>query len=246
MDDYYENEAMGGGLSLPQLILNALTVLVLIATALAGVVFVLLLINPQMPFNPYPPPTLPPTLGPPTATNTPEIYLPPTWTSTITDTPIPSATPVPTKTFTPTLTPTATETVPPPPTLPASEAQFQLQEGSPAYIADERGCDVMGVGGKVFDMEGSPIVGLAVRMSGELAGQSIGTLDTLTGSAADRLGLGGYYFEISDTPLASENTLWIQVLDSSSGLPLSDQLYLTTYSTCEQNLVLVNWVQVFP
>ena len=43
-------------------------------------------------------------------------------------------------------------------------ALFELQIGSPTYIPDERGCEHMGVGGKVYDLQGAPIVGLAVRM----------------------------------------------------------------------------------
>jgi hypothetical protein len=126
---------------------------------------------------------------------------------------------------------------------PEGEAQFELQTGSPTYIPDERGCEHMGVGGKVYDMQGAPIVGLAVRVSGELAGTPIGPLDTLTGSAADRFGFGGYYFELSDTPTASEDTILLRVLDASSGLELSEQVPLTTFDTCEQNLVFVNWAQ---
>ena len=102
----------------------------------------------------------------------------------------------------------------------------------------------MGVGAKVFTLQGAPIVGLAVRMGGELGGVSIGLLDTLTGSAADRFGLGGYYFELSDKPVASEGTLWIQVLDPSSGLTLSNKVFLDTFENCEQNLMIVNWQQV--
>ena len=123
-------------------------------------------------------------------------------------------------------------------------AQFELQTGSPAYINDERGCEHMGVGGKVYDTQGVAIIGLAVRISGELAGVPVGPLDTLTGSAADRFGVGGYYLELSDTPTASEDTLLLQVLDASSGLELSEQVPLTTFDTCEQNLVFVNWAQV--
>ena len=123
-------------------------------------------------------------------------------------------------------------------------ALFELQIGSPTYIPDERGCEHMGAGGKVYDHQGAPIVGLAVRMGGELGGLSIGLLDTLTGSAADRFGFGGYYFDLSDMPVASEGTLWIQVLDPSSGLPLSNKVFLDTFENCEQNLVFVNWQQV--
>ena len=121
--------------------------------------------------------------------------------------------------------------------------QFELLPGSPAYSLDERGCSHMGIGGTVYDASGAPIVGLAVRIGGQQASAPVGPLDTLTGSAADRFGLGGYYFELSDTPTASDNTLWVQLLDNSSGLPLSAQVFLTTFTTCDQNLILVNWKQ---
>jgi hypothetical protein len=243
----YDDHDRRPGISWPILkrwIFNLLTIIVFLATLAVGGVLAMVMANPYVSFNPYPPPTLPPTLGPPTPTNTPEIFLPPTWTATITFTPGPTSTPTPT--FTATLPTLPALDTPTPPSTSESGAQFDLQEGSPAYISDERGCDVMGVGGKVFDLTGAPIAGLAVRMSGELAGQSMRTLDSLTGSAADRFGFGGYYFELADTPIASQGTLWIQVLDASSGLPLSNQEFLDTFNACDRNLVLVNWQQVQP
>jgi hypothetical protein len=101
----------------------------------------------------------------------------------------------------------------------------------------------MGVGGHVYDSAGAPIVGLAIRLGGQLASVPIGPLDTLSGSASDRFGFGGYYFEISDTPTASDDTVWVQVLDASSGLPLSNQVFLDTFVTCDQNLIFVSWKQ---
>ena len=102
------------------------------------------------------------------------------------------------------------------------------------------------MGGKVYDSQGAPILGLAVRLSGELSGASFGPLDVLTGSAADRFGIGGYYFQFSDAPIATENTLFVQVLDASSGLELSEQVPLTTFDNCDQNLVFINWTQSEP
>jgi hypothetical protein len=244
MDDEFDRRPGISWAILKRWIFNILTFIALITALALGGVIAMVFVNPYVSFNPYPPPTLPPIFGSPTPTNTPEIFLPATWTATITFTPGPSSTFTPTETATlPTLPPIETPT---PPATSETGEQFDLQEGSPAYISDERGCDVMGVGGKLFDLTGAPIAGLAVRMSGELAGQPIGTLDSLTGSAADRFGFGGYYFELADTPIASQGTLWIQVLDASSGLPLSAQVFLDTFDTCDRNLVLVNWLQVQP
>jgi hypothetical protein len=253
MDDPFDPTPRGGGLNIGRLILNAATVIVLLITAYVGIRFVLIFLNPQSSFNPYPPPTLPPTLGPPTPTNTPAIMLPTEIPQTSTPRPLPTIAPTATDTPEPTATLDATleatlEVTPEesPAATAESGAQFELQTGSPTYIPDERGCEHMGVGGKVYDLQGAPIVGLAVRVSGELAGAPVGPLDTLTGSAADRFGFGGYYFELSDTPTASEDTILVQVLDSSSGLELSEQIPLTTYDNCDQNLVFVNWAQSEP
>ena len=244
MDDPFDPGPRGGGLNIGRLILNVLTGIVLLITLYVGFRFATIFLNPQSSLNPYPPPTLPATLGPPTPTNTPAIRLPTEIPPTSTPRPLPTIRPTATATLEATVTPEFTATLQEsPPATAESGAQFELQTGSPTYIPDERGCAHMGVGGKVYDLQGAPIVGLAVRVSGELAGAPIGPLDTLTGSAADRFGFGGYYFELSDTPTASEDTLLLQVLDASSGLELSEQVALTTYDNCEQNLVFINWAQ---
>ncbi|MEK6587315.1 MAG: hypothetical protein AABY97_00535 [Chloroflexota bacterium] len=244
MDDPFQNESPLAGISIGRLIKNLLTGLILLATLCVGTGGVLTFINPQSSFNPKPPPTLPATLGPPTPTNTPAIYLPTEIPPSATPRPLPTAVPTATETLVATETPLATVTPEStPPTTAQPGAQFELQSGSPSYTSDERGCAHMGVGGKVYDTGGAPIVGLAVRIGGQLASAPVGPLDTLTGSAADRFGFGGFYFELSDTPTASDNTLWVQVLDASSGLPLSAQVFLTTFATCDQNLIFVNWKQ---
>ena len=233
-DPYYSGRRNYGSF-----ILNFLTLVLVLATigvlAVVGVVFV----NPYVPFNPYPPPTLPPTLGPPTATPTPEIFLPESWTATPSRTPLPSETP----TETPTPPPTAvlTDTPGPTPTGPP----FALQPGVPVLtpnIANDLGCEWMGVGGQVFDRTGEPIVGdLGIHLEGQIGGLPI-ELDTLTGTEPN-LGPGGYVFNVSDHPIASENTLSIQLVDSA-GVALSDEVFLTTSDSCNENFVLVNWRQV--
>ncbi len=242
MDDPFDPSPRGRGLHIGRLIFNVLTAIVLLVTLYVGSRFVAIFLDPQSSLNPYPPPTLPATLGPPTPTNTPAIMLP-------TEIP-PTSTPRPLPTIAPSATVTPTEiTVTPeasPPATTESGAQFQLQTGSPTWITDPSGCGQSAVGGKVYDSEGAPILGLAVRLSGELSGAPFGPLDVLTGSAADRFGIGGYYFQFSDAPLATENTLFVQVLDASSGLELSEQVPLTTFDNCDQNLVFINWTQSEP
>ena len=243
MDDPFDTGPRGPGISIGRLILNLLTVIVLLMTLAVAAGFGMLLVDPAAAFNPFPAPTLPATLGPPTATTTPAIYLPTEIPPTSTPRPLPTAAPAATETLQPTDVPEFTATLEGSPEATAEPgAQFELQTGSPAYLTDPRGCEHMGVGGKVYDAAGASIVNLLVRISGELAGTPIGPLDTITGSASDRFGFGGYYFELADTPTASEDTLQLQVLDAS-GLALSEQVSLTTYENCEQNLVFVTWTQ---
>ncbi len=243
MDDPFQSESRLAGMNVGRLVVNILTGLILLATLGLGAGYALTFVNPQNPYNPYPPPTLPATLGPPTPTNTPAIYLPTEIPPSATPRPLPTA--VPTATETPAVSPTPPTTATPeltPPVTAVPGAQFELQPGSPSFTSDERGCTHMGVGGKAYDSGGAPIVGLGIRLGGQLAGQPI-QLDKFTGSDADRFGFGGYYFELSDTPTASDNTLWVQLLDPSSELPFSEQVFLDTFDTCDQNLILVNWKQ---
>ncbi|MDZ4159506.1 MAG: NBR1-Ig-like domain-containing protein [Anaerolineaceae bacterium] len=105
---------------------DILAFMILIAMIMFGVIFLQIFINPQSAINPFPPPTLPPTVGIPTQTPTSR-SLPPTWTVTPggdnpgttlkpTSTLLPSATSFRLPTFTPTVTATPTATRTPKPT----------------------------------------------------------------------------------------------------------------------------------
>jgi hypothetical protein len=218
-----------------RLILNFLTFLVILATLAVAGGFVMLFLNPYMSINPYPPPTVPATLGSPTPTNTPAKPLPATWTATPAPTDVPTETPTPEPTDTP--VPTATETAPGPP--------FALQVGSPSLIVNfvnDAGCEWMGVFGQIFNFDNEPILELTVRLGGELP--ELGAIDmTAISGSAPELGPGAYLFNIADHPIASEGTLWIQ-LDDGGGNPLSEKVYLTTSDSCTENLIMVNWRQV--
>src|SRR4030067_3180912 len=76
MDEYFENRPGVNAPRIRRLALNFITFGFLLASLVLGGAYGVILINPQVSFNTYPPPTLPPTGGPPTVTNTPAIYLP--------------------------------------------------------------------------------------------------------------------------------------------------------------------------
>jgi hypothetical protein len=244
-----DNQSRGGGVGgVVGAILNLLTIGIVLATIAVGVGFAAVFLNPSLidMVNPYlpvklaPAPTLPPTLGPPTATDTPAVYLGATWTTTATLTSTPS--PTATETLVPTDTPTATL---PAATPSPSGMPFSLQPDSPKYttnFANTKGCQWMGVAGQAFDNKSSaPIAGLAVRLGGQLSSLPF-DLTSLTGSAP-AYGPGGYEFVLSDHPIASNKTLWIQLLDTA-GVALSDKIYFTTSDKCNENLVLIHWLQV--
>jgi hypothetical protein len=222
---------------LRRLVVNILTVLIVLTTVCVVIGFIAVFINPYMSINPFPPPTLPATLGSPTPTFTPALPLPSPWTPTatsvvsveVTDTPIP-----PTATETP--TPTEVEEVEPP---------FALQVGSPALIQNflnDEGCDYMAVFGNVFDLSDSPIIDLHIHLVGELEGIPSIDLWAISGSATE-VGQSGYLINVADHPIASEDTLWIQ-LEDGGGNTLSEQIFLETSSSCSENLIMVNWRQV--
>lgn len=79
---------------------DILSVLVLIGAVIVAAVVGTIFMNPYSSVNPFPPPTLVPTIDIPTSTPTP-VRLPATWTPVpvLTETPRPTGTPFPTATL---------------------------------------------------------------------------------------------------------------------------------------------------
>jgi len=70
-----------------------------------------------------------------------------------------------------------------------------------------------------------------VRLAGKLDGKTI-ELTTVSGRQP---GIWQVRFEfvLGETPVDSRDTLYVQLLDQA-GLPLSDQIYIDTFSDCEK------------
>ena len=226
---------------------NILTIFGILGIGILVVAFGFIFTNPQSGLNPFPPPTLPAAIVLPSATPTP-LTLPPTWT------PVASATPAPVI-LSPTPTPklllatpengselmgsaTPTEAV-------GSTYPFVLQS-EPAAIEvsvlhPDRGCDWMGVGGQVLGLQGQPIPGITVQLSGSLDGKAI-NLTSLTGTVL-QFGDAGYEFKISDLPQETNGVFWLRLVDQAN-LPLSGRIYFDTFEDCGKNLVVVNFKQV--
>jgi hypothetical protein len=234
---------------------NILTILTLLAVVCVTSLTLMIYTQPYSALNPFPPPTLLPAIVLPTATSTSIVILPPTWTATNTVVATPTETPYPTATMPPTATvftlagltpsptrgPTATSTRPP------SGYPFEVQKGGPVAIANiyhpDLGCNWMGVGGQVVDMSGSPVTGLIIRLGGALPGVTIPEHTiSLTGVALS-YGRAGFEFTLADHPIASKDSLWLQLLDQSN-IPISEKVAFSTYENCEKNLIIVNFRQV--
>jgi hypothetical protein len=190
---------------------------------------------------------------PPTGTwtATPIGWKPPTETPTVTVPVTPSDTPIP---LTPTNTlpgPLASSTVNPQFTLTPTDdtnAYYTFATQSAPSAVDgtlfsaEHGCQWMGVAGHVMDMEGRPVAGLIVQLSGTL-GQKLINETSLTGLAPQYGTNNGYEFTLADTPMDLQGTLWVRLVDQAN-LPLSPKIRFDTYSDCSKNLILINFKQV--
>lgn len=224
------------------LIWNILSILmVVLIIGLLGF-FATIFINPYSELNPYPPMPLPTLMTFPTETNTtlplatadtPTATFLPSETSTLisTWTPIPSSTPLQLWTST---APTNT----PDPSGMAYQVTIDYVDSS--YYHPEAGCNWMGVAGQAMDINNAPVLYLAIHISGSLGGKYIDYISA-TGTAPN-YGRSGFEFYLGDTPLASINTLTIQLTDQQS-LPLTEPIKLTTFGDCSKNLVLIRFKQ---
>ncbi len=212
------------------LLWNVLTVVFLLLTLCMLAGFAMVFVNPYVPFNPFPPPTLPAVVSLPSPTATlPLMTLPPTWT------PVPTVTPTVSSTDTPT-------PLPAPPTLTPTPFPYELQPGSPTYTTSkifhaDAGCNWLSVAGQVLDASGKPVV-VNVMVRGELADTPV-ELFTISGTATN-FGPGGYELQLSTHLVASEQTLYVQLFDPN-GLPISPLVYFDTHDNCDENIVLVNF-----
>ncbi len=227
---------------------NVLTILTLLGVIFVFSVFLLIFTNPNSFLNPFKPQPLPPPVTFPTPTVTPRQILPPTWTPsptlkpTDTPTPEPTDTPIPTETPFSLFTPTTTATI-----SGVRGAPFEVSPGMPLSTSSlafhpEARCEWMGVAGQVFDLTGAPISGQQVRIGGFLGGKPVDML-TLTGLTSAYGTAGFYEFQLGEAPVASNGSLWVQLLDQA-GLAMSEKTFFDTFESCDKNLVLINFKQV--
>ncbi len=220
---------------------NVLTGFVLFVALILLGYLALLFLDPSLPFNPFPPPTLPSAAGfVATATS---YVLPPTKTVTSS----PTATLVPP---TVTNTPEATNSPTPLPIVitsdPNTEFPYAL-ESNPIPMSNlvfhpDGNCSWQGVAGRVVDLQGRPVEGLAVHLSGTYNGTPV-DMTTLTGGAQAWYGESGFEFVLGSKPVGSSGQLILQLADQGM-VAISATVQFDTYAECDKNLVLINFRQV--
>jgi len=224
---------------------DILTIVVLLVTGCLGFYFITIFNDPGSSLNLLKPAYI----LTPSPTITP-IQLEPTWTPTATvvtpptETLLPSITPPATNTLANLVPATATPVSTNTPTItPTPKALFSVSSVNsiesviiPHLL--NAGCSWQGVGGTVDDQNSSPIIGIVVRLGGTLDGKSV-ELTTVSGISPE-YGKSGFEFVLGDTPVNSRDTIYVQLLDQA-GLPLSDRIYIDTFTDCKKNLVLVRF-----
>jgi hypothetical protein len=221
------------------------TIVVLLVTGCLGFYFITIFNDPGSALNLLKPayiltpsPTITPIQMEPTWTVTATVFVPPT------ETLLPSITPPATSTLanlvptTDTPVPTNTLTVTPTPKALFSASSVNSIESVIIPHLLNASCNWQGVGGTVDDQNSSPIIGIVVRLGGTLSGKSV-EMTTVSGISPE-YGKSGFEFVLSDKPVDSRDTLYVQLLDQA-GLPLSDRIYIDTSSDCKKNLVLVRF-----
>lgn len=105
----------------------------------------------------------------------------------------------------------------------------------------EHTCKWMGVAGQAFDLQGRPIPGITVQVSGPSSGNEMKYL-SMTGSAL-AYGEAGYEVFLSDKPIDTMGEFEIRLVDQL-GRGLSPRYTFNTCSDCEKNLVIINFKQI--
>lgn len=242
-DDFDFDGAQSRRAEAPMQIWDILSILVLILTVCLVIYFALVYINPASSLN-----IMPPGGGLfgnalPTLTVTP-LQLQPTWTASPTlvltpsDTPRPTLTPVPTNTSFSLVPPTKTPRPSATPTKARAPFSGSFTQVESTVIHPELACSWAGIGGTVVDANNSPVIGTVVVLRGSLNGSTV-EQQTVSGINKE-YGPSGFEFVLGTAPVASDKTLYVQLVDQQN-IPLSDPVEITTSTDCSKNLVMVRF-----
>ena len=180
--------------------------------------------------------------GIPTSTSIPTVA--PTVLPTITLAPTATSTVVPP---TATVAPTKTATIIPPTATSAATAivdKFTIQAATPIFMVNfvhtTEACNWQGVAGQIFDSSGKPLLNYVVKVAGTYNGVPFNKIGIAGMVAGSPYGVGGYEIVLGSSAIASVDLLTIQVFDAQ-GNAVTNPLPFSTSSSCNQNLVLINF-----
>lgn len=126
---------------------------------------------------------------------------------------------------------------------PEFEPQYTRQMLAPIFtnnfVHTEKGCDWLGIAGQVFDANEEPHAGMLIVVKDKFA-QEPYTLMGYSGLAT-QYGPGGYEIVLAEQNLGGEYSL--QLFDAD-GEPLSTETWVTIPAGCENNLVLINFIDL--
>jgi cytoskeletal protein RodZ len=224
------------------LVWNIMTIILLLGVVCLVFYFVTVFQNPRTFLNPFPPEASPTVFYTETPTST-IIQLPATWTASPTLKPPATRTRASTVTLAPelitqTATPSPTETLTPTITSTAMPAEAEIIYEASTAIHQDLACNWLGVGGTVLGIDNKPLQFQIIQLGGMLDETEISQLK-LSGSAP-AYGSSGYEFVLGNKPVASTQTLWIQLFDNT-GKALTDKIYFDTFDDCNQNLVKITF-----
>ena len=222
-----------------RLLANLFTVLIIATGALAIWYASYIYRNPYSLLNPLAPATPLPRVI--TAT-----FLPPTLTPLVTANPLMSVTEVTQAaplTATPNVTPTllGERVVVVPLTQEATNTSpFAYLAQTPSYEANANGvgCAWLSIVGEVRGLDGTGQRNIGIQFTNQLDNQ----VATVFSGSAERFGSGGYEFYIGDTP----QQLPYQVQLILNGQPVSEGVLAITSQKCEQNVLVLHFIQVQP
>lgn len=192
---------------------NLAAIMGLIGVVVVGIWYAVIWVNPQSVLNPLPPvtPFMVVTATPGSAPAAAQI----------------EATPIPVN------TPQLSQPEP----QPDAPFPFVLAETGVIYIANENGmgCDWMSIAGSVTGLDGVPLDGYGIRITGDDLNERVFSGSTQT------FGAGGFELPLGGAPQAG--TFDVQLF-TAQGAPLSDVYTVETRADCASNVAIVNFLQI--
>ena len=137
--------------------------------------------------------------------------------------------------------PTARPTDPAPSAGTDSPYPFALVDTVYTPNDNGRGCNWASIAGSVTDLDGAPLSGYGVQITGGDPGDPLD--EKVFSGSAQTYGPGGFELPLGGAPVAETFTLR---LVTPQGTPVSDDYTLTTHDDCDENVAVVTFVQQRP